>query len=125
MLKIVSKLFQTPLPSGKNSSDHLGWPTRSDRVSQFHEISENLENPWFSSIFNIFINLVTPSGLDDFVPATKTWEMLKILFKHFETPRKRTFPSGKNSPDHLGWSTRVGRVIEFRKFPKIMKKHDF
>jgi len=72
--------------------------------------------------------LVTPSGLDDSVPATKTWEMLKMLFKHFETPQKRTFPSGKTPPDHLGWSTRVGWVIEFHKIQKnanIMIFDDF
>ena len=67
-------------------------------------------------IYNIFIISATPSGLDDSVPSTNALKMLKILSKHFETPRKHTFPSGKNS----GWPIRVGRVIEFRKFPKIM-----
>ena len=33
--------------------------------------------------------------------------------------------SGKPPSDHLGWSTRVGRVIEFRKFLKIMIFDDF
>ena len=58
----------------------------------------------------ISIILVTPSGFGDSVPAPKTWEMLKMLFKLFETPWKRMFPAGRNSYNHLGWPTRGGRV---------------
>ena len=64
-------------------------------------------------IFNIFIILADPSGRDDSVRVTKLREMLKILFKLCKTHRKRTFPAGRNSPDHLGWPIRRGRVSQF------------
>ena len=36
-----------------------------------------------------------------------------------KTPRKRTFPAGRNSPDHPGWPTRGGRINKF------LENHDF
>ena len=51
-LKSVENSFQTfsnasetHVSEWEKLPDHLGWPTRSDRVSQFHEIIENLEIP--------------------------------------------------------------------------------
>ena len=72
-------------------------------------------------IFDIFINLAAPSGHDDTVPATKTREMLKMLFKLFKTPQKRGFPAGRNFPDHPGWPTRRGRVSQYH---EILENHE-
>ena len=72
-------------------------------------------------IFDIFIILAAPSGHDDTVRVTKTWEMLKMLFKLFKTPRKRAFPAGRNRPDHPGWPARGGRVSQFH---EILENHE-
>ena len=66
---------------------------------------------------------MTPSGLDDSVPVTL--ENVENIVQTFRNASETHVSEREKSLDHLGWSTRVGRVIEFRKFPKIMKNHDF
>ena len=48
-------------------------PWRSFKINEFQGKSmEIMKNHRFSSNFNILMNLMTPSGLGDSVPATKT-----------------------------------------------------
>ena len=75
--------------------------------------------------FQHFYHLAAPSGHDDSAPATKTREMLNMLFKRFKTHRKRAFPAGRNFPDHPGWPTRRGWVSQFHEISENHENNDF
>ena len=88
------------------------------KIIEFDEIRKFDEIQWFWSNSTTFSDLYNP---DDTAPATKTWEMLKMLFTLFRTPRKRAFSAGRNCADHPGWSARGGRVSQFH---EILENHE-
>ena len=75
--------------------------------------------------FDDFMKLTDPSGLDDSVPASKIWKRMKIVSKLFQTPRKRTFPSGKTPLTIWGGPPAVIKSVSFMKSAKILKIYGF
>ena len=129
MLKILFKHFETPrkrtFPSGKTPLTIWGGPPavigsvnfmKSSKILKIHDFHQ------FSTFSSIWWLLVVSTTLYRPQKPGKCWKYCSNISKRLGNAR---FRAGKNSPDHLGWSTRVGRVIEFRRFPKIMKNHDF